>query len=474
MTEKKNMDIEEYSYSEEEDFETLDHIEDIDEDDEDDFNDKPCVTTCCCCCNLGLGSIMAGVFFMILNGIYIGRQMNNLSDAMEDGDPAANIAFNDMHLDSIFAFVGIALAGIGALTAFILMTLSCCCGVAEHVSKIKIGAFAWTVATGLSSIWVLGEAIYRSFPQEEYQTVTKGLGYIIVNDINNVENPKDDETKEFIINWVIAGIYILLYLYLAVVVVSFVHVLSRTRMSQSEQIAKRQGINHKQSGSPDLSVTNSDAGLIQQRGGYPGYQNQGYSPDNIATITEQVMSAQNFPELMQQQQMQQQGYPEQHMMPPQMSMLPPMFQETVVAGPNGEPITVVVDPNGQIVPPEIVQQIVQQHMMQMNGHMMQQQSMMMGAPPAQSECNSVITDVTYRSGAPLISNQVGHQMINHMQHPMERTKSVRSVRFEEKPQTRYIEPLDNSSSDDDDRKGVRFSLYTEEVEVSPYPAEQAA
>merc|ERR1712110_33298 len=107
---------------------------------------------------------------------------------------------------------------------------------------------------------------------------------------------------------------------------------------------------------------------------------------------------------MQQQMQQGMMHPDQAhpgMMQPQMSMLPPMFQETVVAGPNGEPITVVVDPNGQIVPPEIVQQIVQQHMMQMNGHMMhQQQAMMMGAPPAQSECNSVITDVTYRSGAP--------------------------------------------------------------------------
>jgi len=117
----------------------------------------------------------------------------------------------------------------------------------------------------------------------------------------------------------------------------------------------------------------------------------------------------------------------------------------------------------------------------------------------QSECNSVVTDVTYRSGAPLISNQVsnqgghqGHQghhhhqmapqsmvnqqnMLNMMmqqqvmdQRPMERT---RSVRFDEKPETRYIEP-DSSSSEEEDKKGVRFSLYTEEVEVSPYPAEQ--
>ena len=65
MTEKKNIDIEEYSYSEEEDFDTIDHIEDIDEDDDQEFNDKPCVTTCCCCCNLGLGSIIAGVIFMV-------------------------------------------------------------------------------------------------------------------------------------------------------------------------------------------------------------------------------------------------------------------------------------------------------------------------------------------------------------------------------------------------------------------------
>ena len=29
------------------------------------MNDSPCVTTCCCCCSLGLGSIIAGVLFMV-------------------------------------------------------------------------------------------------------------------------------------------------------------------------------------------------------------------------------------------------------------------------------------------------------------------------------------------------------------------------------------------------------------------------
>ena len=393
----------------------------------------------------------------------------------------SDLSFNDGHLDAIFAFVGIALSGIGGLCAFILTTLSCCCGVAEHVQKIKIGAFSWTVATGLSSIWVLGEALYRTIPNEE-TTVTKGLGYIIINDINNVENPEDDKMKHLIITWIIAGSYILLYLYLSVVVMSFVHVLSRTSvLTQSEQLAKRQGI--KKSGSPDISV-HSDTTLLQRYPSY-AYANQafqgGNGGDRVETITEQVMASQNYPELMQQHpdaqsqlNMQQMGG----------SLLPPMFQETIVMGPNGDPINVVIDPSGQIVPPEIVQQILIQQAQQMNQHMMTQHIM------NQSECNSVVTDVTYRSGAPLMSNQVGNHssmapqmsmsnMMNMMQQngmqhgqpmdrPMERT---RSVRFDEKPETRYIEP-DSSSSEEEDKKGVRFSLYTEEVEVSPYPAEQ--
>ena len=406
--------------------------------------------------------------------------MNNLGDAMTDTE-VSDLSFNDGHLDAIFAFVGIALSGIGGLCAFILTTLSCCCGVAEHVQKIKIGAFSWTVATGLSSIWVLGEALYRTIPNEE-TTVTKGLGYIIINDINNVENPEDDKMKHLIITWIIAGSYILLYLYLSVVVMSFVHVLSRTSvLTQSEQLAKRQGI--KKSGSPDISV-HSDTTLLQRYPSY-AYANQafqgGNGGDRVETITEQVMASQNYPELMQQHpdaqsqlNMQQMGG----------SLLPPMFQETIVMGPNGDPINVVIDPSGQIVPPEIVQQILIQQAQQMNQHMMTQHIM------NQSECNSVVTDVTYRSGAPLMSNQVGNHssmapqmsmsnMMNMMQQngmqhgqpmdrPMERT---RSVRFDEKPETRYIEP-DSSSSEEEDKKGVRFSLYTEEVEVSPYPAEQ--
>ena len=422
--------------------------------------------------------ILTNCIFKVLNGIYIGRQMNNLGDAMSDTE-VSDLSFNDGHLDAIFAFVGIALSGIGGLCAFILTTLSCCCGVAEHVQKIKIGAFSWTVATGLSSIWVLGEALYRTIPNEE-TTVTKGLGYIIINDINNVENPEDDKMKQLIITWIIAGSYILLYLYLSVVVMSFVHVLSRTSvLSQSEQLAKRQGI--KKSGSPDISV-HSDTTLLQRYPSY-GYANQAFqggpNGERVETITEQVMASQNFPELMQQHP---DGQGQLNMQQMGGSLLPPMFQETIVMGPNGDPINVVIDPSGQIVPPEIVQQILMQQAQQMNQQMMAQHMM------NQSECNSVVTDVTYRSGAPLMSNQVGghsamapqmsmsnmmnmmqqNAMHGQMERPMERT---RSVRFDEKPETRYIEP-DSSSSEEEDKKGVRFSLYTEEVEVSPYPAEQ--
>merc|ERR1711933_161021 len=175
------------------------------------------------------------------------------------------------------------------------MTLSCCCGVAEHVSRVKIAAFSWTVATGLGSIWVLGEALYRTFQEEDDQMHQKGLGYIIINDINNVENPEEDRPKQLIITWIIAGCYILLYIYLAVVVMSFVHVLSRTSvLSQSEQLAKRQGIKN---GSPDLSM-HSEAALMQRAYSYGGYnqQQQQFQIQNeksVPTLSEQVMAQQN-------------------------------------------------------------------------------------------------------------------------------------------------------------------------------------
>merc|ERR1719336_3509618 len=144
--------------------------------------------------------------------------------------------------------------------------------------------------------------------------------------------------------------------------------------------------------------------------------------------------------------MQQEMY-QQQMQP----VLPPMFQETIVAGPQGEPISVVVDTaSGQIVPPEVVQQIM------MDSMYMQQQQM---AQMAQSECNSVITDCTYRSGAALMANQQSMNGGPIMQQPvaMQRQRSVRSVTFNEEPQTRYIEPIASpepaTSSEDDERKG---------------------
>ena len=76
----------------------------------------------------------------------------------------------------IFAFVGIALSGVAALAAFVLLFFSCCCGVAEQVGKVKLGAFSWTVATGLCSIWILGEAIYRTVPQDSVGNLLSGRG----------------------------------------------------------------------------------------------------------------------------------------------------------------------------------------------------------------------------------------------------------------------------------------------------------
>ena len=35
------------------------------------MDDSPCVTTCCCCCSLGLGSIIAGVLFMVSCSFFV-------------------------------------------------------------------------------------------------------------------------------------------------------------------------------------------------------------------------------------------------------------------------------------------------------------------------------------------------------------------------------------------------------------------
>ena len=70
MTEKEVAAVAEYEYSDEE-FDSIDHEIAIEETD-DEYNDKPCISTCCCCCNLGLGSIMAGVIFMV--SFFIARQ----------------------------------------------------------------------------------------------------------------------------------------------------------------------------------------------------------------------------------------------------------------------------------------------------------------------------------------------------------------------------------------------------------------
>lgn len=361
---------------------------------------KPCVSTCCLCCNLGLGSILTGVGFVILNVIYIFRQMSSLQAALLESS-LPEISFNDGNLDAIFAVVGIALAGVAALAAFVLMMFSCCCGVAEEVSKVKIGAFSWTVATGLCSIWVLGEAIYRTVPKEEEQS---SRGYIIVTNINNVDDPSTMDVQELVITWLIAGFYLLFYGYLSIVTMSFVALLSRNRqMSQKEHLAAKQGIPPHKSDSPmtenDFLQRNiSNMGLLRSPSGfssqmqYPpmyGMSNPSYSP-------EPAMDNQGF-------------------MPP---MLPPMFREQIISGPQGQPISVVIDPNGQIVPPEVVNQFVQQ---------MAYQNQLM------SESQSVVTDMTYRSGAALIQSEV-------MEAPVERT---RSVRFNDIHQTRYIRDTDS-------------------------------
>ena len=75
MTEKNHQDQEYDQYATDSDeMESIDQNEyasrsevyQEDEGSRDDYmNDSPCVTTCCCCCSLGLGSIIAGVLFMV-------------------------------------------------------------------------------------------------------------------------------------------------------------------------------------------------------------------------------------------------------------------------------------------------------------------------------------------------------------------------------------------------------------------------
>ena len=44
-------------------------------------NDKPCVTSCCLCCNLGLGSILAAIMFLVSPILYFFfRQKDFCSD----------------------------------------------------------------------------------------------------------------------------------------------------------------------------------------------------------------------------------------------------------------------------------------------------------------------------------------------------------------------------------------------------------
>lgn len=435
--------------------------------------DKPCVMSCCLCCNLGIGTILTSILFLIFNGIYVMRQMTSLNAALGEGE-TPELQFDDGHLDAIFAFVGIALSGVAGLAAFILLFFSFCFGVAEEVGKVKVGAFSWTVATGLSSIWILGEAIYRTVPQDDQVSSSSGLGYIIVTNINEVQAPEGDESKELIVTWLLAGFYLLFYMYFSVVVMSYVHVLSRTSaMTQKDHLAIKQGMQGVKSDSPALSARSygTESGLIQRQFSSVGYPNQPHQYENYGQQFQPMGMVQDI--YQQQPEMMPNMYPQQ-------MVLPPMFSEQVIAGPQGQPISVIVDPTGQIVPAEIAHQIIMSHNQQL--HQQQQMAMMHGA---QSECNSVITDCTYRSGAPLMQNE----MIG--------VERQRSVRFQEHPQTRYIqensvEVIENqspeietssgeemsttssreSASEMAKKKGVRFSLYTEEVETSPYPAEQ--
>jgi hypothetical protein len=431
-------------------------------------NDEPCVTSCCLCCNLGLGSILASIGFLVFNGVYIVRQMSSLKSALKDGSSVPELAFHDGHLDAIFAFVGIALAGVAGLAAFVLLFFSCCCGVAEEVAKVKIGAFSWTVATGLCSIWILGEAIYRTVPHEE--SGSDGLGYIIVTNIAEYEtqNPVDQSSKDLVWTWLLAGAYLLFYMYLSVVIMSYVHYLSRSSvMTQKDHLAVKQGMNVTKSDSPALSARscNTESGLLQRQ-----FSQLGFPPGHPAFMNYGFNGMEGVPGEM---------APQYHEM--NQTMLPPMFTEQVIMGPQGAPMSVIVDPAGQVVPPEILHQIIAQQ------PMMGQQPPMMG-----SECASVITDCTYRSGAPLVQNEFG----------MPHVERQRSVRFQEHPQTRYIQESNavgdmndvmgsdesceemsstsstsnstNSTATFDKKKGVRFNLYTEEVETSPYPAEKSA
>jgi hypothetical protein len=451
----------------------------------------------------------------------------------------SELAFHDGHLEAIFAFVGIALAGVAGCGSLLLLMISCFCGISEHVRRIKMASFGWTVATGLSSIWILGEAIYRSVPQED--SVANTIGFIIITQIGETENPDDEHSKQLIITWIIAALYLVFYCYFSIVVISYVHILSTdARRSQSDTIAIKTGMVRDKGESPALSARSytTDTGLLNRQFsnaqyyqvgvGHPMYGQINYgfeasisgSGSDIDTHNDQLYNHQKQqmlnPEILQQLQQY------QMMAASQQIMLPPGFSEQVFEGENGEPISVVFGPNGQPVPPEIIQQIHFQH---------QQQLSQMG----QEYAESMVTDMTYRSGAPLMANeqmsasgahlqrnassvslsmahaaQHANMMAQHQANQLHRTSSSASHAYQNStmgmdPEVAMLaermmasvdqrDQLQCASSPEElaatsshstssqsssqsleqprEKKNVRFSLVTEEVEVCQYPAEK--
>jgi hypothetical protein len=233
------------------------------DEDEDEESESPLVKMCCFCCNLGVGVLIGAVMFLIFDLIFLIKKSSRFI-SMSNTPPIRATSFSTPFLeddgygdiDSGMQIASLVMTLMSFVSSVVLMICACLCGVPEKNHQIKCVSRYWITQIGLNTVWQIIESIYNSLPDPNS---------VFVVPLPEIGLPSVGGPTALIVTWTFTVIYLLAYIYMCLILVSFCQMLSSRRHNKIAQYNDRDRV-----ASPQSAVTtaSSSAGSAQ----YPPYQ----------------------------------------------------------------------------------------------------------------------------------------------------------------------------------------------------------
>ncbi|XP_076825913.1 uncharacterized protein LOC143471342 [Clavelina lepadiformis] len=186
---------------------------------------KPIVYSCCGFCSLGAGSLSTGILYI---GFCVGFLVYRVEEFKRSTKERPEFIWNSdaiiyKNLWNIILIGGMAFASLSMLGAIVLLLASCVFGQKEHYKKMRRAVIVWSVLTAIGLVFNIIEAVYITIlPYLEFDEFRD-------QSTDNINSVRYFYNKEIAGNlpkaWALTGIYLIFFVYLVIVLVSYLRLL---------------------------------------------------------------------------------------------------------------------------------------------------------------------------------------------------------------------------------------------------------